>query len=303
VALLTLCSVLVGATALVIVVATHGTSASAASRGRSGNAAALAAAARVRERARARERAIAARLDAPYPPAAHVLAARSFLASREGVTAFAVIDSRGRMSGVNVHHTFISGSVPKAMLLVAYLRMLAAQHESLGSSGQALLYPMIHISDNVAASDVGDIVGDDGLERVAHAAGMTDYSVSTDWASSMISAADQARFFSRIYDLVPPQFRDYARGLLTGIAGYESWGIPAVARPAGWTVAFKGGWRGTGLGQLVNQIGRLQRGRTTIAMAVMTDGDPSMDYGIDTVEGVAARLLGRPQPPPSTADG
>jgi hypothetical protein len=98
--------------------------------------------------------------------------------------------------------------------------------------------------------------------------------------------------------LVPRRFRAYARSLLSGIAGYESWGIPRVARPR-WHVFFKGGWRGTGRGQLVHQVARLERGRTRFGMAVMTDGDPSMGYGITTIQGVTARLLSRPSPPAS----
>ena len=91
--------------------------------------------------------------------------------------------------------------------------------------------------------------------------------------------------------LIPTEFVGYARFLLSTIAGYESWGIPAVARPRGYQVFFKGGWRGTGLGQLVHQVGRLERHHLTFSIAVMTDGDPSMGYGISTIQGVTASLL------------
>ncbi len=68
-----------------------------------------------------------------------------------------------------------------------------------------------------------------------------------------------------------------------------------MARPRGWSVYFKGGWRGTDRGQLVHQAARLKRHRERVAIAVMTDGDPSMAYGIDTIEGVARKLThGRP---------
>src|ERR1700682_5804492 len=53
------------------------------------------------------------------------------------------------------------------MLLVAYLRMLDSQHRSLGSASQGLLYPMIHSSDNAAASAVLAIVGESALTRGA----------------------------------------------------------------------------------------------------------------------------------------
>ena len=107
----------------------------------------------------------------------------------------------------------------------------------------------------------------------------------------MITAADQATYFFGMDKLIPSQFRAYARYLVAHIVGYESWGIPAVARKRGWKVYFKGGWRPTARGQLVHQVARLRRGHNRIAIAVMTDGDPSMGYGIGTIEGVTRRLL------------
>ena len=213
-------------------------------------------------------------------------------ASRAGRTAFAVVDSEGRMSGVHEHWTFVSASVVKAMLLVAYLRRLDARGQRhVDSFSNSFLYPMINVSDNSAATQTWSIVGDSGLYSVAHAAGMTDFSIVGIWANAQISAADQAKFFFEMDSLIPREFVGYARFLLSTIAGFESWGIPAVARPRGYTVFFKGGWRGTGLGQLVHQVGRLEGHGRTFSMAVMTDGDPSMGYGIGTIQGVTGALL------------
>jgi hypothetical protein len=226
----------------------------------------------------------------PGPPA--VARAASYLGSRAGRTAFAVVDSEGRMSGVNEHWTFVSASVVKAMLLVAYLRRLDAMGQHIVDSySNSFLYPMINVSDNSAATTTWSIVGDSGLYSVAGAAGMSDFSIVGIWANAQISAADQAKFFFEMDSLIPREFVGYARFLLSTIAGYESWGIPAIARGQGYAVFFKGGWRGTGLGQLVHQVARLEGHGRTFSIAVMTDGDPSMGYGIDTIQGVTASLL------------
>ena len=141
------------------------------------------------------------------------------------------------------------------MLLVAYLRKLDAHHQSLDSNSRSYLYPMIHVSDNSAATEIWRRVGDGRLYSLAHAAHMTDFSIVGIWANAHISAADQALFFWQLNDLLPHQFRSYARSLLAHIVDYESWGIPHVARPH-WRVLFKGGWRSTGRGQLVHQVAR-----------------------------------------------
>ncbi|MEA2428980.1 MAG: hypothetical protein QOF37_2608 [Thermoleophilaceae bacterium] len=236
---------------------------------------------------------------AGYPFAPRVAAARSYLAHRTGRTAFAVVDSEGRLSGVHVHRRFVSASVVKAMLLTSYLRKLGSSHRGLDGGSRSILYPMIHVSDNSAATAVWSRVGDAALYRLARRAGMTDFSIVGIWARAQISAADQAKLFFQIDRLLPRRFRGYGRSLLSGIVGFERWGIPAAA--GGWHVLFKGGWRGTGLGQLVHQVARLERGRTAFSMAVMTDGDPSMGYGITTIQGVTARLLAHRPPRASAA--
>lgn len=222
-----------------------------------------------------------------YPGTGSVEAARRFLSHRSGYTAFAVVNNRGQLRGAHVRRHFVTASVVKAMLLVAFLR----HTHHLGPGERALLGPMIHISSNGAADRVYNRVGDSGLYALARAAGMRNFSVHGYWANAELTPADQATYFAEMDRLIPRRFRSYARHLLSGIAAYESWGIPAIARKRGWRVYFKGGWRGTGRGQLVHQIARLERPSATIAIAVMTDGDPSMAYGERTIEGVTARLL------------
>ena len=226
-----------------------------------------------------------------YPDRGSIDRAARYLAGRAGIKSFAVMTSEGRLYGSHVHRRFVSASVVKAMLLVAYLRKLDHAHRDLDSYSRSLLHPMIHVSDNNAATRVWSIVGDGRLRRLARRAGMKDFSIEGIWANAMISAGDQARFFYGMNRLLPSQFRDYANHLLSHITSSQSWGIPAAARPRGWKAFFKGGWRGTSRGQLVHQAARLKRAHRQIAIAVLTDGDPSMGYGIQTIEGTAGRLL------------
>jgi hypothetical protein len=222
-----------------------------------------------------------------------VIAAAHYLAGRAGTNAFAVIDDHGTLAGIDVHRRYHSASIVKSMLLVAYLRMLADQRRPLDGASQALLYPMIHSSDNSAASAVLAVVGQAALDRVARDAHMTDYQASSGWwALTDVSAADLARFFLNQDAMIPSQFDGYARWLLSRIEPSQSWGIPAIARPE-FQVFFKGGWLPQAEG-LVNQVARLERSGIVFAASVMTMDDPSMQYGEQTIEGVALRLLGRP---------
>ena len=228
---------------------------------------------------------------AAYPRPSAIAAAARFLDRRAGQTAFAVVDSAGHLAGARVRQHFQTASVVKVMMLVAYLQMLQARHRPLTAAGNALLYPMIHISDNDAASAVLAAVGSAAIARVARESGMSDYAPAAGWwAFTQTSAADQARFMLALDRLIPPRFYAYARGLLSGIEPSQSWGIPPVARPR-WHVFFKTGQIPSE--GLYNEVARLERPGATFTIAVLTSGDPSMGYGRQTIQGVAARLLAR----------
>jgi hypothetical protein len=224
-----------------------------------------------------------------YPSRAAIASAVRYLDARAGRTSLAVVDSRGRLSGVHLREHFQSASVVKVMFLTAFLQRLNADHAGVSALDRSLLYPMIHESDNDAASAVLDRVGLGAIARVAREAGMQDYAPGVGWwAYTQTSAADQARFFVAIERLIPHRFWPYARGLLAGIEPEQSWGIPEVARPR-WQVFFKtGALPSQGL---FHEAARLERRGVTFTAAVFTTGDPSKAYGEETIRGVGARLL------------
>jgi hypothetical protein len=233
-----------------------------------------------------------ASLPAGFPSPAAVVRTTGYLAGRSGRRAFAVIDTEGRMSGVDVHARFSGASVVKAMLLVAYLRRLDARGQrQIDAYSASFLYPMIHVSDNDAATTCQSYVGDAGLYAVARAAKMTDFTVTGFWLTAELSPADQAHFFAVMDSLIPREFVGYARYLLSTIEPSQTWGVPPVARPLGYRVFFKDGSEPTARGQLVHQVDRLEGHGRVFSMAVMTDGDPSMLYGEQTISGIAAALL------------
>ncbi len=225
-----------------------------------------------------------------YPWRRRMKSAVHFARRRIGSVAFAIVDERGRIHGFHRGRRYSSASVVKAMLLLAYLRKGGVRTRRLHGSERATLGPMIRRSDNVAATRIHDDVGNRGLRRLAKRAGMKRFIPNSIWGGSQITARDQARFFFRIRGLVPERHRSYALGLLRRIVPGQRWGVPR-ADPKGWRVHFKGGWTPAGGGWRVNQSALLRKGDRRLAIAVLTEGDPSLGYGATTISGVTRRLL------------
>jgi hypothetical protein len=235
--------------------------------------------------------AVLAALLVAAPGHASIRSARAWAGDRAGDVSFAVLRDGGRLTGLHADEVRPSASVVKAMLLVAALRQ--ARHRALTAAERAHLRPMIHISDNDAARWVHARVGDAGLRDVGRAAGMRDLAVRPGWLfDTGITAADQVRLMSRLERIVPRRHLAYAEALLSGITPCQAWGIPAVLRPLGYTVLFKGGWR-TGL---VHQVALARRDGRQLALAVLTEGSPSSDYAARTIAGIARRVMSSVRP-------
>jgi D-alanyl-D-alanine dipeptidase len=230
----------------------------------------------------------AAQRPTAFPAKKSIRAAEAFV-SRRATSSFALIDSRGRLHGFQARRRYASGSIVKVMLLVAYLRRLEGRMPP--PADQELLHTMIVLSGNKVASIVQGKVGTAALWDVARDAGMRDFSVSGSWGSSLISAADQARFFRRFDRMIPAGTRDYARELMSSIDRRQRWGFPRPALDLGFEAFFKIGWRGTAAGRLVHAVGMFERDGERVSLAVLTDGNPSHDHGTDTIRGAAERAF------------
>jgi len=236
--------------------------------------------------------AIAATAGSTPPPAWHpdMAEAIRYARHRHGEIAFAVRTPGGGAWGWHQTAIFPSASVLKAMLLVAYLDLPSVQGRSLRAADRALLAPMIQQSNNADAGRVLGIVGPARLRALAHRAGMRRFAPVTGiWGLSRIDAADQARYFLHIDELVAPRHRAYAMHLLNSITPTQRWGIARV-QPFGWRLYFKGGW-GSGTGWVDHQVALLTRNDERVSVAILTHLDGSHAYGKETLRGIALRLL------------
>jgi Beta-lactamase enzyme family len=222
-------------------------------------------------------------LDQVWRP--QMLAAIGYTDTRTGDVAFAV-RTEDRFYGYRPNHVEWSASVVKAMLMVAYLDEPSVRDRALTDADQAVLTPMITESNNDAAQEVFDDIGQPALRALADRVGMSHFATSPIWGETQITAADQTKFFLHIDSYIVARHRAYAMSLLAGIVLSERWGIGEVAP----RVYFKGGW-GYGTGLLDHQVVLLVRGCARISIAVLTMCDGSHAYGKDTLKGIFARLL------------
>ena len=197
------------------------------------------------------------------PGAAAIAAARSYLAGpRRAHLLRGGRQRRAALAGCNTREHFQTASVVKVMFLTAYLQMLQARHRTLASGDRALLYPMIHESNNEDASAVLGIVGGAAVARVAarsgHArlrAGRRLVGLHADLGGRPGALLHAAR------QLIPARFYGYARYLMSTIEPEQSWGVPPVARPS-WQVYFKtGALPSEGL---FNEVALLERGPVVV---------------------------------------
>jgi beta-lactamase class A len=215
------------------------------------------------------------------------------LAGRFDVHAVTVFDrTREVTCRLNEGHRFHSASVVKATILAALLRWHQETGSPLTSNERFLATLMITQSDNDAASALWDEVGPARMQRFLDLARMTETILGPDgfWGLTEITARDELsllRLLTKSNAVLSDSSRSYELDLMAAVIPSQRWGVPAGA-PRGVTVHVKNGWLPEEIGGWhINSIGAFTGHGRDYMMAVLTDNNPSFDYGVSTIEAVA----------------
>jgi hypothetical protein len=216
------------------------------------------------------------------------------LSGRTSITGIRVED---RLRGIECRYSegrrFDSASVVKASLLAATLWW---RHGVLSSHEQAEATLMIEHSNNDAATFFWDELGHQRFQQYLTAATMTETQPSpgATWGLTQLTARDelqQLRLLIAPNNLLTTAARNYELNLMNHVEADQRWGTPAGA-PGGLTVYVKNGWlpRRT-LGWRINSIGAFIDNKAgaqrDYLIAMLTDNNISMQYGVDTIQRVA----------------
>jgi hypothetical protein len=188
---------------------------------------------------------------------------------------------------------FYSASAVKATILGALLRKAHTEHRHLTARERRLAWLMITESDNGAATALWYDVGRYRLERFLRLTGMrqTILGPTGYWGVTRITAHDELILLRHLLQPNPVltrAARRYELHLMAHVIPAQRWGV-AAGVPDSFTVHVKNGWAPLAPvpGWFVNSIGCFTRAHRDYSVVVLTQGNPTMGYGVATVQDVA----------------
>ncbi len=232
-------------------------------------------------------------------------AAASYVSARTGTVLAAVYDVRtGQTWSLGTGPPQAEASVVKLDVLETLLAERGGSSAGLAASDRSLAQQMIEDSDNDAATSLWyEVGGADKIRAFNTAAGLTRTAPSScvvcpgfawpGWGLTTTVPTDQIALLRELVEpgtLLTAADRSYALSLMENVTPAQRWGVSGGV-PAGVTVALKNGWLpldSSDTNWQINSVGWISgRGRDYL-MAVLTTGNPTEQYGIDTIDQLAA---------------
>jgi hypothetical protein len=186
---------------------------------------------------------------------------------------------------------FDSASIVKAIVLAALLRWSQERGTPLTADERSNATLMITQSDNDATTDLWDELGMARLQHFLDLAKMNETELGTDgyWGLTGVTADDEMLLLELLTKENPVLWnssRAYELDLMARVIDWEAWGVTA-GTPSDVTWHVKNGWLPDDAGWHINSIGAFTGDGKDYMIAVLTDDNPSEQYGIDTIENVA----------------
>jgi hypothetical protein len=234
-------------------------------------------------------------------------AAASYVSSRAGVVLAAVYDLRtGQTWHLGQGQPQDEASVVKLDVLETLLAERGRSGTELSASDRTLAEQMIEDSDNDAATSLWyEVGGASSIRSFNSAAGLADTAPSLcvncpgfpwpGWGLTTTVPADQLTLLRALVEpnsLLSSTERSYALSLMENVTPSQRWGVSGGV-PAQATVALKNGWLPLNSADndwQINSVGWISGSGRDYLMAVLTTGNPTEQYGIDTINQLAAMV-------------
>jgi hypothetical protein len=232
-------------------------------------------------------------------------AAASYVSSRAGVVLAAVYDLRtGQTWRLGQGRPQDEASVVKLDVLETLLAERGRSGTGLSASDRTLAEQMIEDSDDDAATSLWyEVGGASSIRSFNSAAGLAETAPSScvncrgfpwpGWGLTTTIPGDQLALLRALVQpnsLLTSAERGYALSLMENVTPAQRWGVSGGV-PAQATVALKNGWLPLDKGDndwQINSVGWISGSGRDYLMAVLTTGNPTEQYGIDTIDQLAA---------------
>ncbi|MFC9611894.1 serine hydrolase [Streptomyces sp. NPDC056938] len=218
------------------------------------------------------------------------------LASRKGTVAVGLHDrTTNTTCSLRATSSYDSASVVKVTVLATLLWDAKKTNRYLTTREANLATAMITKSDNAATTSLWKQLGTTKVKGFLKAAGMTRTVPGSGgyWGLTQINVQDEQKLLSLVTaknSVLSDNSRAYILKLMGKVVSSQRWGTPAGA-PSSVAVHVKNGWlqRSTH-GWRVHSIGAFQGGGHDYTISVLTHGNSTMSYGVDTIQAVARAI-------------
>ncbi|WP_329547472.1 class A beta-lactamase-related serine hydrolase [Streptomyces sp. NBC_01356] len=215
------------------------------------------------------------------------------LANRTGTIAVGLYDRSTKTTcSLRSSTAYDSASVVKVTVLATLLWDAKKHNRYLTQREADLAKAMITKSDNASTSTLWRQLGLTKIKDFLTAAGMTQTKPGADgyWGLTQITVRDEQKLLALTTaknSVLSDNARAYILKLMGQVVSSQRWGTPAGA-PAGVAVHVKNGWLSRAThGWRVHSVGTFKGGGHDYTITVLTHGNSTMQYGINTIQAVA----------------